>query len=206
MNSHHRTSFISSGESEIKPGEGHIYQVAIPNEMRRPGDDYDILIEVTLSYVASPRRTRRYLRRYLSTWVEWRTNGLDESLNHFRARALKNHDTEETGDSNFGWTLGSGPGHGIIKNAKRSSGTVQKDWAIKKSSLLPESFCIAVVGHEGWNHDPDSTARYALAVSFEILGQEIPIYDTLRVSVEELQAEIKAEAVSAGDIEIDISE
>jgi len=205
-NSDHRTTFISSGESRIKPGEGHIYQIAIPDAMRRPGDDYDILIEVTLSYVASPRRTRRNLRRYLSIWADWKSNGLNETLNGFRGRALKDNDTEEKGDSSFGWTLGSGPGHGIIKNAKRNSGTVQKDWAFKKSSQLPESFCISVVGHEGWSHDPDSTAIYALAVSFEIVGQEIPIYEPLRVAVQELKAEIEDEALSAGEMEIDVPE
>ena len=205
-NTEHRTTFISSGEMEIKPGEGHIYQVAIPEAMRRPGDDFDILIEVTLSYVGRPRRTRRNLRRYLSTWADWKSNGLDETLTRFRGRALKDADTDEEGDSNFGWTLGSHPSHGVIKNAKRSSGTLQKDWAIKKSNALPENFCIAVVGHEGWSHDPDSTARYVLAVSFEILGKEIPIYDPLKVALEELQAEIEAEALTLTEVEVEVPE
>ncbi|MDB5384741.1 MAG: protease, partial [Planctomycetaceae bacterium] len=194
VNTDYRTTFITSGESEIRSGEGHIYQVKIPDAMRRPADDYEILIEVTLSYVASPRRTRRNVRRYLSTWAEWKSNGLEESLEHFRSRALKGSDTEETGDSNFGWTLGSKSSDGVIKNAKRNSGTLQKDWAIKKSSSLPESFCVSVIGREGWSRDPDSTARYSLAVSFEILGQEIPIYDKLRVAEHELQMELQAEA------------
>jgi hypothetical protein len=70
---------------------------------------------------------------------------------------------------------------------------VQKDWAVVKSNALPKDFCIAVRGHEGWSRDPDSTASYSLAVSFEILGQEIPIYDALRTAVIELQ-ELEAES------------
>jgi hypothetical protein len=192
-NSDHRTTFITSGSTPIKASEGHIYQVPIPEAMRRPGDDYDILIEVTLSYVGRPRRTRRNLRRYLSTWVEWKSNGLDESITRFRGRALKDYVSEEEGDSNFGWTLGTHPGHGIIKNARRSSGTVQKDWAVKKSNSLPPSFCIAVVGHEGWSHDPDATAQYVMSVSFEIMGKHIPIYELQKLALDELQAEIDAE-------------
>lgn len=47
------------------------------------------------------------------------------------------------------------------------------------------------MGHEGWSKDPDSAARYALAVSFEVVGREIAIYDGLRVAVEELQSELE---------------
>jgi hypothetical protein len=68
-----------------------------------------------------------------------------------------------------------------------------------------------VVGHEGWSRDPDSTASYSLAVTFEILGQEIAIYDVLRTAVIELQEleaeagieEIEAEAEEEVEIEID---
>lgn len=49
------------------------------------------------------------------------------------------------------------------------------------------------MGHEGWSKDPDSEARYALAVSFEVVGREIAIYDGLRVAIEELQAELETE-------------
>ena len=71
-------------------------------------------------------------------------------------------------------------------------GTVQKDWAIVLSNALPENFCIAVVSHEGWSHDPDFTARYALTVSFAIIGRQIPIYDDLRAALGELRPKIEA--------------
>jgi hypothetical protein len=57
---------------------------------------------------------------------------------------------------------------------------------------------MSLMGHECWSKDPDSAARYALAVSFEVVGREIAIYDDLRVAVEELQSELKTE------LEIDV--
>lgn len=58
-----------------------------------------------------------------------------------------------------------------------------------------------MLGHRGWSHDPDSTARYALAVSFEILGQEISIYEPLRSALEELQQEVETLAGALAEIE-----
>ncbi len=86
-NTDHRTTFITKGQVSIRAREAHIYQVPIPHELRGPGDEFDIRIEVTLSYTAQPRRTRRNLRRYLSTWVDWKSSKLGENLSAFRVRA-----------------------------------------------------------------------------------------------------------------------
>jgi hypothetical protein len=96
----------------------------------------------------------------------------------------------------------------LIRDTKRSSGTVQKDWAVVKSNALPDNFCIAVVGHPGWSRDPDSAARYTLAVTFEILGREIAIYEPLRTAVIELQtqAEVEMDAETEVESEIEIEE
>lgn len=179
----------------IKAGECHIFQVPIPEAVQRPGREYDILIEVTLSYAAQPRRTRRNLRRYLSTWVDWKSSKLREPIERFRLRAMKDQEDEEglAQGTPIPWMLSDRPNNGVIRGIKRNAGTVQKDWAVVKSNQLPDDFCIAVVGHAGWSHDPDSSARYALAVSFEVLGQEMPIYDPVRVAVEQLQSEIEIE-------------
>jgi len=203
-NTDHRTTFITSGEIPIRALEAHIYQVPIPAVLRSQADEFDIRIEVTLSYVAQPRRTRRNLRRYLSTWVDWKSSKLGEGLNTFRARAMKE---AEDGDeplpgSTLPWTLNESSITGFIRETKRNSGTVQKDWAVVKSNTLPYDFCIAVVGHQGWSHDPDSSARYTLAVTFEILGQEITIYEPLRAAVVELQ-QLEAEAVEA-EVEVEV--
>jgi hypothetical protein len=207
-NSEHRTTFITSGTIAIKPYEAHIYQVPIPSQLRGAGDEYDIRIEVTLSYVAQPRRTRRNLRRYLSTWVDWKSSLLGESISSFRKRALK--EVEEDAPAQPGetlpWVLQQNSDHGVIRGTKRNNGTVQKDWATVKSNTLPKDFCIAVVGHEGWSRDPDTTASYSLAVTFEILGQEIPIYDVLRTAIIELQeieAEAQVEEVEEAEVEVE---
>jgi len=48
-----------------------------------------------------------------------------------------------------------------------------------KSYDLHESFCIAIVGHEGWNNDPNADVPYALVVSFETVDTNIPIYTAI---------------------------
>lgn len=206
-NTDHRTTFITSGSIEIHAAECHVYQVPIPAELRQQADEFDLRIDVTLSYVARPRRTRRNLRRYLSTWVDWKTSNLGEGLNDFRVRALKNaaNDGEPLPGSTLPWTLHENPKWGVIRDHKRNSGTVQKDWAIVRSNALPDHFCIAVVGHQGWSHDPDTTARYALAVTFEIVGQEISIYDPLRTAVLELKTQIESEVETDVEIEVELS-
>lgn len=203
-NTDHRTTLITSGEGEIKAAACHIYQVPIPAELRQQADEFEIRIDVTLSYVAQPRRTRRNLRRYLSTWVDWKTSNLGQGLNDFRVRALKDtaNDDDPLPGSALPWTLHEKPQWGVIRDHKRNSGTVQKDWAIVRSNTLPDHFCIAVVGHQGWSRDPDSVARYALAVTFEILGGEIAIYEPLRTAVAELEAQT-AEVEAEVEIEID---
>jgi len=204
VNTDHRTTFITDGETQIRARECHIYQVPIPPQLRGQADEFDIRIDVTLSYVAQPRRTRRNLRRYLSSWVDWKSSRLGEGINDFRVRALK--DEENEGEALPGsvlpWTLHEKSDAGFIRDTRRSSGTVQKDWAVVKSNTLPDHFCIAVVGHQGWSRDPDSAARYALAVTLQILGQEIAIYEPLRAAVLELQTQIEVDAQA----EIEINE
>jgi hypothetical protein len=204
-NTDFRTTLISEGEQEIKPGGCHVYQVPIPKEIRRAGPDYTILVEVTLSYAAEPRRTRRTHRGYLSTWLDWMSNRKDEPLESFVSRAVKDEEAVIREGTSFDWAISARSTDGQIAEVRRSIGTVQKDWAYIKSHALPEDFCIAVRGHKGWSKDPDNTASYTLAVTFEIVGREIAIYDPLRVAVQELQAELGVGELEA-EAEIDIEE
>ncbi len=199
MNTAHRTTLITEGEQEIKQGSCHVYQVPIPNTIRRAGADYTILVEVTLSYSAEPRRTRRTHRGYLSTWLDWMSNRKEESLESFVSRAVKDEDPAVREGTSFGWAISSRSSDGQIADVRRNIGTVQKDWAYIKSNALPENFCIAVRGHKGWSKDPDNAAPYTLAVTFEIVGKEIEIYDPLRTAVQQLQVEL-----GAGDFEAEI--
>ncbi len=203
-NTNHRTTFITSGETSIRAGECHIYQVPIPSELRRPADEFDIRIDVTLSYVAQPRRTRRNLRRYLSTWLDWKSGRLGETIGDFRLRALKEEgEVEAAAGSGVPWTLQHSSAAGLVRNTRRSNGTVQKDWAIVKSNRLPDDLCIAVVGHRGWSSDPDSIARYSLVVTLEIIGQEIPIYEPLRAAVTELREIVEAQVAQEVVVEVE---
>jgi hypothetical protein len=133
------------------------------------------------------------------------SNRKDESLESFVSRAVKDEDPATREGTSFGWTISARSSDGQIADVRRSIGTVQKDWAYIRSNALPEDFCIAVRGHKGWSKDPDNTANYTLAVTFEIVGREIPIYDPLRIAVQELQAELGVGELEAEE-EIDVEE
>ncbi len=181
-NTENRITLITQGDRRIQARQAHIYQVQLPKELRSQGDELEILLEITLSYKAQPRRTRRNRRRYLSTWLDWDCSKRGEDPDYFLNRILKEYDTSEDADKGegiFTWTLGKQKNHKTIKEISRSAGTVQKDWTIVKSYELREAFCIAVVGHEGWNNDPDASVPYSLIISFEAVNTNIPIYSTI---------------------------
>ena len=48
---------------------------------------------------------------------------------------------------------------------------------------------------------PDSVATYLLVVTFEIVGQEIPIYEPLRAAVDDLRAEVEGEVEAELELE-----
>jgi hypothetical protein len=174
-----RITLITRGEQRIKARKAQIFQVKLPEALRSPGEEQDIRVEITLSYKAQPRRTRRSRRKYLSTWLDWECSKRGEDPESFLNRVLKEYDAPETaeeGESIFAWVLGKQKNHGKVHNTSRNAGTIQKDWAVVKSYDLRESFCIAVVGHEGWNNDPNADVPYALVISFEALNTNIPIY------------------------------
>jgi len=186
-----------TGEGTISPKVAQIYSIRIPQEMRRPGNEYNVLIEVTLSFVARPRLTRRTTKSYLSTWIDWRSSKLGESINKFEKRMIKYIDTglEEgpTGDEGqiIQWHIRENSDWGVIKDCKRQDSTLQKDWVVLQAYRLPEEFSIAVIGHQGWDKDIAKEVPYALAVSFEVLNEEVHLYDMIRVENEiEIEQEI----------------
>jgi Subtilase family len=193
VNSSNRITLITQGDRTIKAREAHIYQVNIPDGIRAQGEEIEILVEVTLSYKAQPRRTRRSRRKYLSTWLDWECSKKGEDPDRFLERTVKEFDAPEStekGEGTFTWMLGKQSNHGATRDVSRSAGTIQKDWSVVKSFELRESFCIAVVGHQGWNNDPLAQAPYSLVVSFEAVQSNIPIYASFaEVQVEALQAQ-----------------
>jgi subtilisin family serine protease len=193
-NSNNRITLIARGERRIAARQAQIYEVSLPDGLRSSGEDLDIRIEVTLSYKAQPRRTRRARRKYLSTWLDWECSKKGEVPERFLDRVLKEYDAPaeaEESESIFNWVLNKRKNWGQARNVSRQEGTLQKDWAIVKSYDLRESFCIAVVGHEGWNNDPNATVPYALVVSFEAVDTNIPIYTS--IANVQVPVEIKSE-------------
>ncbi len=197
-NSEHRITLITECPQFIKAAEGFIFGVPIPEELRRQGDDFRIRIDVTLSYAAEPRRTRKSRRGYLGVWLDWKTSKKREPFEIFHARALKDMgDAEGAGDKNFPWKLGCEKDrNGQTDGVSRKNGTVQKDWAIVNSYDLPETFGVIVRGHKGWDRlNPDATARFALVVSFEIIGADVPVYETIKSAIE---VELRTSEVRVG--------
>lgn len=195
-NTDHRVTLVTSGAIAIRAGECDIYEVPIPTELSRPGADYEVRIDVTLSYVAKPRRTRRHPKRYLSTWVDWVSSKLGQSVESFERRVRADQvavTKDPEGGDVLPWVFHQQDNHGLLRGVGRNPGTVQKDWAVVRSNQLRGSFCIAVLGHRGWSQDPDSTARYSLVVTLDVVGNEIPIYEPVRVAVETLQVEAEAD-------------
>lgn len=48
---------------------------------------------------------------------------------------------------------------------------------------------MAVIGHRGWAEKDESAAKYALAISFEMMDGDLEIYEMIRAEVETLQTQ-----------------
>lgn len=183
-NTLYRSTLISQGQQTIIPGKAKVFQIPVPPNLNRPGDNFDVQIEITLSYAAQPRRTRRGFRGYLSTWLEWKASGINEPMDDFLGRIFKDEE-QGTKSKSMPWALRKKVDSGI-EGARRTAGTLQKDWTVVKSNELPQTFCIAVLAHKGWSRDPDTKAKFSLAVSFESITEELEIHEELEISIGEL--------------------
>lgn len=181
-NSEHRVTLTTGGNVSIRPKQMHVYQIPIPEEIRRQGETHKVRVEVCLSYRSRPHRLRRTTRRYLSTWLDWTTNSTDEPAEEFVDRIKRLPDQRNS----FKWTIGRHVDQGI-EGVRLSDSTVQKDWAVVDCFDLPETLCVAVVGHKvPQKKEIDEPAEYALAVSFESEGSQVEIYEPIRNAVQTL--------------------
>lgn len=194
-NNEYRITLVTPSLMELGDNEAHIFQVPIPGELSNVGEDYDILVEITLSYAANPRRTRRYIKGYLSTWLDWCCSRIGEKAETFARRIFETGSSIDD-DGNFSWVLGEATNRGVAEGYSRKNGTLQKDWCIIKSNQLSDAFCIAVRGHKGWGDM--FKAKYSLAVSFEAINQDISIYEPIRTEIESV--------VESGEIEVEMKE
>ncbi|WP_235021617.1 S8 family peptidase [Chitinophaga eiseniae] len=193
-NNTRRVTLFATGSINAKHTD--IYTLRIPNQIRRPGADFQVMIEVTLSYKASPRRTRKRTSSYLSTWLDWKSSKLGESLDDFTRRVINVADEQEgeiveAGEweeeyTEIPWKIRERGNWGQVQTFKRQDSTLQKDWAILEANALPSEFNLAVLGHRGWSIDLEQEVPYALFVSLEILNPEIgiDIYNAIRVENE----------------------
>jgi hypothetical protein len=187
-NTENRITFIAS--DFIAPKQAKLYSVNIPKSIRSAGDNYDILIEFTLSYKANPRRTRMKTKSYLSTWVDWSSSKIGQSFEQFKIQVIKDlesgddiingNESQET----IQWEIRERSDWGKIKDFKRQDSTLQKDWCILQSNQLPEELSFAIIGHKGWEEDLSKTVPFAISVSIEALENSIPIYEAIRIENE----------------------
>lgn len=181
QNDDYRITLVTEQSLYLHEGQAHIFKIPIPEELSAIGEEYNIRLDITLSYAAKPRNTRRTISRYLSTWLDWRCSKIGENIDSFTRRILETGAAVDD-DGNFNWVIGEQSNHGQTKKISRSYSTLQKDWAIVKSNQLTDSFCIAVRGHKGWN--ANIPAKYSLVVSFEAIDQDIEIYERIRPLIE----------------------
>lgn len=193
-NTPYRVTFVAEGA--VAAQQANLYSITVPEELKRAGADYDILIEVTLTYTATPRRTRRRLRSYFGSWLTWEASRLQESFDMFSQRVLKDLDDDEGEDidgelerKSIRWAISTSPTYGHISDFKRQDSATQKDWAVLKSNQLPSELSFAVVGHKGWDKDTTQELPFALAISFEAISKDVEIYQLIetanQVEVEE---------------------
>jgi hypothetical protein len=187
-NTNQRVTFYNVGE--IRAEEGHIYSLNIPEFLRSPVEEYDILIEVTLSYTTRVRRTRQKTKSYLSSWLDWTSSKVGESFEDFRDYVLKEIEEDDTtydidvrnGMSGWNWKIKSNS-RGSVDGISRTNSTVQKDWTIIKSYELPNDISLAVRGHKGWDKE-NGEISYSLVVSIEVLNSNLEIYEAIRIENE----------------------
>ena len=188
-NSETRVTLITPDSEMLPSKQFHLYTVRIPEEVRSAALEAKIRIDVTLAYTALPRRTRARRTGYLETWLDWEASRLGEPREEFLAR-MQNGGSSPYDD--LPWTLHKRDNWGEVQETNRNRGSVQKDWAIFDSFDLPVEFAIAVRSHKGWNHlEGAGSARYCLAVSFEVLGGEIPIYSLIESEIRVAETQIR---------------
>lgn len=193
-----RVTFIQQGLLGGKKAD--IYKLIIPSELRGENQGFQILVEITLAFTSRTRATRKGAHSYLSTWLEWKSCKYGENFNSFRARTLQylEEDPEqdgemEAGDNAIKWVIRENPKWSDVK-INRNNSSVQKSWAIIEPHQFGDDFSIAIIGHAGWDKNLENKIPYALTVSFESIGAEIPVYELMsKAQIPELSSEVEVE-------------
>ena len=186
-NDPYRVTLVISGET-LSAREAKMFRVPVPAKLRSPGSEFDVRIDITLSYAAMPRRTRQGHRQYLSCRLDWKCSKKGEPEGAFRRSLFADIESDSIKYEYLPWMLRNDD-YGQIPEVRRNHGTLQKDWAIVKGRDLPEDFLIGVVGHPGWDKANQYPAKFALAVSFEAVNRDIEIYEEVRVLLDNIRVQ-----------------
>lgn len=179
-NTLNRITFIQQGELSAKKSD--IYKVNIPFELRGERQEHPLLVEITLAFTARTKVTRKGAHSYLSTWLEWKSSKYNENFNSFRNRTLDYLDQEEPqddleeGEHAIRWVLRENSKFNRNVGVNRNNSTVQKSWALIQPHQLTTDFSLAIIGHSGWDKNLENKIPYALTISFEAVGTELPVY------------------------------
>lgn len=198
-NSANRITFIP--DVSISAKKADIYRLNVPSKLRGEGRNFRILIEVTLAFTAKTRLTRKGSHSYLSNWLEWQSSKYNEGFNSFRNRTIEYLELDEEvieaggmeeGLNSIKWCIRENPAY-TNNEINRNNSTVQKSWAIIEPHQFAEEFSIAVIGHAGWDKNPENDVPYAICVSFEALGSELNVYNLLAEAQIEIPIEQEVE-------------
>jgi len=198
-NSNSRITFIQDGK--VGPKKADIYRLKIPDPLKGEGKEFRILVEVTLTFTAKTRLTRKGSHSYLSNWLEWQSSKYNERFNSFRNRTIEYLETDEEtieageieeGADSIKWIIRENPAY-ANNGINRNNSTVQKSWAIIEPQQFAEEFSIAIVGHFGWDKNLENETPYALCVSFEVMDAELNIYELLAQAQVEIEPEQEIE-------------
>lgn len=186
----YRITFYDTGE--INADEAKIYTVKIPENLRKPEEDHDILIEITLAFTSNVRRTRQKTKSYLATWLDWKSSKKGEELEGFKDFTLKEFNGEpipsyekerRNAMPSWEWKIKNQKNHGEVDGVRRSNGSLQKDWCIGSSHDLPEELNFAIRGHKSWDRNQEEIP-FAIVVSFESLESSVEVYESIRIENE----------------------
>ncbi len=181
-----RFTYATTGENRIKAKQVHVYRVRLSAAVAAVDT---IRLEVTLAYTAQPCRIGRGHRDYCSTWLSWESSRKGEPSDTFLQRMLKEVEDAERSPSHecLRWAVGTRKQldrhTGDLKRFSRNAGTLQRDWTQVRRAELGQEFCIAVVGHRGWDNGLDADATYVLLLSTVFSGEKVHVVGRDRLTL-----------------------
>jgi hypothetical protein len=176
-------------EDSISIGNVHLYRIPWPSGLFEQLADLQIYVSITLAYRAPVRKSNR---KYRGTVLEWKLSKRGEPFEDFRNRsvyqgiALSSGEEDDTEEEEGPSTIADWPW--VVKTNRRKCGTAQKDWFEAPASYFGDELYLSVIGKRGWltkkQQEEGWHQRYAVAVSIEVIGQNIPLHERIAQQVQ----------------------